>query len=100
MEYNLFKKINRLPKFIRYFVGVLIILYGLFAVFTPAFGACIGIVLGLLCFVKAKNIPKIIKIRKGLQYLCKNFSTKSCCYKWYDFKNHLKSILKLKKKCR
>jgi len=94
MEYHFFQKIQRIPYFVRIFLGIICITLGVITTLVPILpGALFLFTIGLLFLVSARKVQKVRKIRRGLFYLFKNFSTTKLKHKWYDIKNHLKHII-------
>jgi hypothetical protein len=98
MEYHIYQIFRKIPFVIRFLLGFLFLIFGSFALLTPVFGATPGIILGLLFLVKANQIPSVIKIRKGFQFLFTKFSFQKCIYKFKDFKKHFFSLFFSSKK--
>ena len=93
MEYKIFKKIQKIPYFVRIILGVFFMIFGIIAALIPIIpGAVFGLVIGLLFFISARKIKKVIKIRKGLLHLFQNFSKQKLKQKFNDIKLHLKHI--------
>lgn len=99
MEYQFFQKIQKIPRWVRIFFGVLVLIFGIIATLIPGIpGAIPGIIIALLFFVSARNVKSVRKIRRGLMHLFDDFSRKKVKLKWYDIKRHLKNILFRKKR--
>ncbi|PCI25355.1 hypothetical protein COB57_01355 [Candidatus Peregrinibacteria bacterium] len=97
MEYKIFQKIRTLPLVVRVVLGVVLIIFGSIALVTPLLGAAPAIVVGLLFLIRAKQIPRVIKIRKSLTYLFQNFEKKIIKQKAQDIKRDFFRLFRSKK---
>ncbi len=94
MEYEIFKKVENIPYFIRLIFGIACILFGIISAIIPLLpGAIFGFILGGILIIPAHKIKKLIKIRKGLYHLFGNFSMERLKHKWNDIKKHIHHII-------
>ncbi len=94
MELKIADKIQkiRLPRLIRIIVGTFVILSGIIFSFIPIVPGAFLIIVGAALIIPGRKIIALIKIRKGIIHLIRNFSLKKLKYKIKDFKAHLKHI--------
>jgi len=95
MEYKILEKIQKLgfPKWLKIVIAVALILIGIIFAIAPIFPGLIFIIIGVAMLISGKKVGKLIKIRKGMVYLFKNFSWQRVKYKINDFKTHIKEII-------
>jgi hypothetical protein len=99
MEYQFFQKIQKIPRWIRILLGVIVLTFGIIATLIPGIpGAIPGVIIALLFFVSARNVKRVRKIRRGLFHLFDDYSQKKLKMKWYDIKKHMKNIIFRKKR--
>ena len=105
MEYKIFKLLRHkiyIPFFIRFIFGVFCIFISSIPIILPIFPWSfflwiVLLVIWILVIVPWKKVRHVVKIRKGLYYLVKNFHKKKTIkYKIRDIKIHVKDILKNK----
>lgn len=103
MEYKIFRFIRhqfKIPFFIRLIVWIFLILISSIPIILPIFpGSLIAwifvFVVWFLLIVPWEKIKHVIKIRKGVIYLVKNFHRKRIIeHKIKDIREHIKEILK------
>ena len=105
MEHKLYKNIRRikLPFLIRLTLGFFLIISWIISIILPLPLSVptwiILIVIWIIFVIEARDIKELIKIRKGIFYLSKNFKNKQIRkHKIKDIKKHTRLIIK-KKKC-
>lgn len=102
MEYRIFRYVRhsvRIPFFIRFVFAIFLIFISIFPIILPIFpwSIFIGIpilVIWLMLIVPWEKIKYVVKIRKWIIYLAKNFHRKETVWqKIRDIKLHIRDIL-------
>lgn len=101
MEYKIYKRIRNYLKihiYVRIFIGIIIGIIAIFPLVLPFPGSFpVGIILlvfALLIILPWNKIRHIIKLRKWMIFLMKNFHKKTIVrHKMRDFSSHIKQIL-------
>lgn len=102
MEYKIFRFTRhhiRIPYFIRFIFAVFIIFISIFPIVLPIFPGSIFVwlfflVIWLMLIVPWHKIKHVIKLRRSILYLTKNFHRKdTIAYKIRDIKIHIRDIL-------
>ncbi len=103
MEYKLFKTLRlryKIPFLIRLFFGVFFIVFSWIPIILPIFPGSIFLWLfllssGFILVISPSKIRHLIKMRKSIIYLFKNFHRKNVLkYKLLDIKIHVLKIIK------
>lgn len=95
---------SSIPYIIRVLLAFLLIPISLFPIILPLFpwSLFVGIailVVWLLLFIPGKNVKHVIKLRKGIVYLCQNLHRRHMIrQKMFDIKKHVKKILEEKRR--
>ncbi len=102
MEYKIFRYVRhhvKIPFFIRFIFACFFILISIIPILLPLFPWSLFLwllilIIWLLLIVPWDKIKHVIKIRKSVFYLSKNFHRKDTIwYKIRDIKMHIKDIL-------
>lgn len=101
MEYKIFRYMRhniRIPYFLRFILAIILILLSIIPIFLPLpwsiFIWVFLLVIWLILIISWDKIKHVIKIRKWLIYLTKNFHRKdTIAYKIRDIKMHIRDIL-------
>ena len=95
MEYRILKRIQQIgfPRALRIGIAVFFILAGMLFSLIPVIPGTIFVLIGAVMLISGRQVVKVIKIRKGVVYLFKNFSWKRVQHKMRDFKTHIKHII-------
>jgi len=108
MEYKLFRVLRhqvKIPLFIRFILGVFLIFLSSFPIILPLFPGSLFLwlaifVIWFVLIVPWHKIRHVVKIRKWIIYISKNFFNKHfhkknhLDYKIKDIKAHIKAILR------
>ena len=102
MEYKIFRYVRhhvKIPFFIRFILACLFMIFSLIPIILPIFPGSIFLwifllIIWLLFIVPAHKIKHVVKIKKWIIFLSKNFHRKKIIsHKIKDIKFHIKEIL-------
>ncbi len=97
MEYHFFKIINGIPRFFRYFVGGILIFYGVIGMLPVLPFGGISLILGLICFIPSRKIHNLRKIRRGAVHLFTNFSEHKARQQWQNVCRQIRYLIRHRK---